>query len=232
MVIAGSHDTDLAKELIYTVLKDKMNVRRNVTEIWWDLSIPLNILGYQDKQRSFFGWINLVLKIILVLFTNPKNPHLLILNADTTNQHTVEYWSKFLEPKYLVVLNKSSNTNLIDELVFKTSLNDGKIIVPIELVASFEVFNQLKNNELFTYGATKGVDLELKLTKDKVTIKFESKELHLKKKLWWTYSKSITGALFSIAALEDISLTDAAFSSLKFTFPTKVMTRIKANLKM
>ena len=91
VVIAGNYDTELARELVYTVLKEKLNVRRNYSNIWWDLSIPLNILGYEDIQRSFIGWVGLLLSSSIALIKNKKNPQLLILNADAYCRVLVKY---------------------------------------------------------------------------------------------------------------------------------------------
>lgn len=230
MIIVGNTATDVARELIYTVLKDKVNVRRNTNSIWWDLSVPLNILGYDDRRYTALGWVKTFVSIVIALLLNKSNPQLIILNADSANKSTVKYWTDLVEPEYLVVLNYQGNTALTDEFVLRTINKSGTIVIPAKVVEEIPLLKKNKYKKIITY-ANVNSDLIIKTTsKGEIHVKYDSEEKLLNRKALPANSTLIAGAMFIVAANEGISLDDALFSSLKYTFPTKLLSRIKTNL--
>lgn len=45
IAVLGHFGTDIAREALYAIISENTNVRRNTNRIWWDMSIPLTILG-------------------------------------------------------------------------------------------------------------------------------------------------------------------------------------------
>src|SRR5690606_25350599 len=204
------------KEMLYTVLKEKDNVRRNVEDIWWDLSIPLNVLGYEDKQRSYTEWMNLIISAFVAILKNKSNPHLLILNADTKNKDTANYWSNFLNPEYLVVLNYQEDSIFANELLRKNEIIEGKVIASKNFAG--EIPKEITKGRVFTYGSQKADLLLKRLSDGRLRITYKKEKISLPKKLWPTVSPRITGAIFSVALLEGFDLQNTAYACLKYTF--------------
>lgn len=227
-VVVGVSGSDIVKEMLYTVLKEKVNIRRNVEDIWWDLSVPLNILGYEDKQRSFLEWIRLVFSAFGAIIKNKPNPHMLVLNIDTKDKQIAKYWSDFLTPKYLVVLNYQQNDIFTNNLLVNISNTGGKVIVQENLLDRFNEVCDTKH--LFTYGSGKSDLLLKKLSDGRLKIDYRRKEIILPKKLWPSVSIRISGAIFSVALLEGFDLSSIAYACLKYTFPKGVLHKIKKNL--
>jgi hypothetical protein len=230
MIIVGDTATDVARELIYTVLKEKINVRRNTNSIWWDLSVPLNILGYEDRRYTALGWLKTFVSVVIALLLNKSNPQLIILNADSANKSTVKYWTELVEPEYLVVLNYQGNTALTDEFVLRTINKSGTIVIPAKVVGEIPLLKKNKYKKIITY-ANVNSDLIIKTTsKGEIYVKYASEEKILNRKALPANSTLIAGAMFIVAAEEGISIDDSLFASLKYTFPTKLLSRIKTNL--
>lgn len=230
VVILGIGGSDIVKEILYTVLKEKRNVRRNVADVWWDLSIPLNILGYEDKKRPLINWAGLIISAVVALLKNKSNPQVLIINADTGNKSTVDYWSKFIHPHYLVLLNYDENSLLSNRLIMQTSTTGGKIIVHENSSEKILAKNEIEKNNIFTFGSRMS-ELKLKfLTDGRLKVMFKKEKIILPRKIWLSVSQNISGALFSVAVLEGISLRNIAFSFLKYSFPRSMISKIKTNL--
>lgn len=230
IVILGIGGSDIVKEILYTVLREKMNVRRNIADIWWDLSVPLNVLGYDDKQRSTPEWIKLVISAFVALVRNKSNPQGLIINADTSKKATVDYWSKFVHPDYLVVLNYDENSLLTNKLLTQINSTEGKIVIHESLISKVLKKIDLEMENFFSYGNKDG-DLNIKSLKDgKLKIEYLKEKVILPKKLWISISENISGALFSVAVLEKFPLKSIAYAFLKYSFPRSMITRIKTNL--
>jgi len=207
-----------------------MNIRRNIADIWWDLSIPLNVLGYEDKQRSSVEWINLIFSAFVALIKNKSNPQGLIINADTSKKSTVDYWSKFVHPDYLVVLNYDENSLLTNRLLTQINTTEGKIIIREKLIEKIRNKINFEDDKYFSYGQ-QNADLKVKSLSDgKLKIEYKKEKVILPKKLWISISENITGALFSVAILEKFTLKSIAYSFLKYSFPKSMLSRIKTNL--
>lgn len=230
IVILGIGGSDIVKEILYTVLREKMNIRRNIADIWWDLSIPLNVLGYEDKQRSSVEWFNLIFSAFVALIKNKSNPQGLIINADTSKKSTVDYWSKFVHPDYLVILNYDENSLLTNRLLTQINTTEGKIIIREKLIEKIRKKIDFEDDKYFSYGQ-QNADLKIKSLSDgKLKIEYKKQKVILPKKLWISISENITGALFSVAVLEKFTLKSIAYSFLKYSFPKSMLSRIKTNL--
>lgn len=151
IVVAGWYDTDIVKEGIYSVLSDKLKIRKNTKKIWWDLSIPLIILGLVDKRRNLFWWFYVLLKSFLSLIFIQKNTkHYIVLSVNMGNKDIVDYWSKLVVPELLIVTSyKEEKSELIDMLAENTKYNGGKRLINTEIKSEkFQGFS--------TYGYTLG----------------------------------------------------------------------------
>ncbi|MFQ5493212.1 MAG: hypothetical protein ACE5DX_03575 [Candidatus Dojkabacteria bacterium] len=230
IVVAGWYGTSLAREMLYTVLSDRLKVRRNTSEIWWDFSIPLAILGYKDKRRNPFEWVLLIIRATLYLFFGRYNPHVLILDADCTYNSTASYWASFVKPDYLLVLNYEREAAVVRELVDSTDKKNATVIFNPE-TTSKSLVKKLKKHRTFTFGKEKGRSLTVKTNKKKIKIGYNQKQIALPKSYLPSFSTDMLGGVFAVAVLKGLNLTEAGFNSLKFELPTKVVTKIRSKLE-
>jgi UDP-N-acetylmuramyl pentapeptide synthase len=117
IVITGWAGSGLVRELSYHLLQEKYNVRRNTTEVWWDFSVPLAVLGYEDKEYSVPGWLWVMAKSALSLILRPKYPHKIIINLDTSVEDIAEYWSKNISPNIVIVLKERPDSKVLKKFL-------------------------------------------------------------------------------------------------------------------
>ncbi len=230
VIISGRVGSDVARELIYTVLKEKKNIRRNVSPIWWDLSIPLNVLGYEDKEYSLLGWLKIIFSAYVALLINQPNPQLLLLNVDSENKSTIKYWTDIINPKYLIILSYEENSDLLEGLIMRAIRNDGYIILPKAIRNDIELLKSSKGKNILDYGTQNSSLIIKNKDKEEIQIEYQKQTKVFSKKALPAHSNLIAGAMFLVAAQEGINIDDALFASLKYTFPSKLLSRVKANL--
>lgn len=227
-VLVGGKSSGLVKEILYTVLREKLNVRRNISEIRTKRSLPLMVLGYEDGKRSPVGWIGIFIKILTAIVRNKTNPHLLLINLSANKKEILDYWANLISPKYIVILDYSKKELLTDSLLNRVK-DKGKVILDETYKGLLPT--DLEKTQLFTYGGLSG-DLILKRLKDgRLKLNYKSEELVLPKKLWPAVSNKISGSLFSVALLEGFSLREIAFASLKYSFPIDMISKVRNNIE-
>lgn len=155
IIVVGWYGTELVKEGIYSILSEKYIVRRNTKSIWWDLSIPLVILGYEDKKYSVFGWINIFFRSIFALFLNPVNPHKIIINLNLAEKNTSEFWSRIITPELLIITSNKEGKSFIIHSLTQGLLEDKKCIfisndISEDIFMKYKKFGVGDNGQLIT----------------------------------------------------------------------------------
>jgi hypothetical protein len=228
IVVLGINGTEIIKELGYTVLSNQIKVRRIINKPWWDLSIPLSILGYKDEKRSIIKWIYMIIKSYVYLTFGPKNPSTLILNLNYSHTSTMEYWSKILNPNILILSNYNKNIDSNEKFIENTANNNGKIIIhqnsQYKLSNKFQAYKHiyLIGNSKTSY--LRSIDNNGKFTfyHNKEKEEIDSKKLNF---------IPIDAFEFAIVLglIKKISLKNCIYQSLDFDMPT-VLSKIKTNL--
>ncbi|HLD03503.1 MAG TPA: hypothetical protein VJC17_01890 [Candidatus Dojkabacteria bacterium] len=229
IVINGWYGTEVARELLYTILSPTLLVRRNIKEIWWDFSIPLAVLGYKDKKRNPFAWVWLLLKAALYLLFGKKNPHILILSADCTYDATARYWGSFIKPEYLLILNYTKKAALTEELIKSTKFNKGTIIYDPDQT-NVKIQRVLQNTPTFTFSQYAPAKVQIIDQKNLFTIKYQKREISLPKEYFPAVSADLIAGVYSLALLMKMDLYEIGYNSLKFSLPDLVISKIKQNL--
>lgn len=228
VVITGWYGTEIAKDMLYTILSEKLKVRRNIREVWWDFSIPLGILGYKDKKRNFLEWTRLVFKATFYILFGKSNPQTLILSADSHVDSVINYWSSILEPHYLVIINNKDHKKVVNNLINKVNKNGLIICNPSKL--SKEVNVLLKDKNVYTFGEDKKSNIALNVDNEFVNIRSKDETIKLPKKKTPSFTQDILGGIFAFAEYKEFSLEDIAYGILKFETPGRVLKLIKSNL--
>lgn len=229
IVVAGAYDTRIVKDLSYTLLHPKVNVRRLNTEPWWDFSIPLAILGYKDVKRSIPSWLFLLFRANIRLLLGKPNPQAMILNLNYTKDDTADFWTSFIEPDILVITHFNKELKILNNLINNTRKKKGKIIINSK---DSKETSEILNNypKLFKFGL-KDADLIYETQSNHVVVlKKNSQRYELQTQFLPTVKPESIVAAISVALSKDIPLLEALYSLLKFEMPLKLVKNIKGIL--
>lgn len=229
IVVAGWYDTRIVKDLTYTLLHPKFNVRTSVDDPWWDLSIPLNILGYKDKKRSILSWMGLLIRAYFRLLLGRSNPHGLILNLNYSKEDTAKFWTSFLKPNILVVTHYNKDMKILKKLIENTKKMKGTIIFNnkdkkdiLKMIGGYSDF--------FIYGEDDG-DMIYDDKKDNILLlKRKDQKYELQTQFIPVVKAESIAASISVAIVKGVPLVEALYSLLKFEMPLRVVKNIKGIL--
>lgn len=227
VIVTGFHGTELVKEGIYHSLSQKFNVRRNTNQILWDMAIPLSILGYADRRRNPVEWFALFLRATLYLLFGPKNPHTIVLNANCTFKETAEFWSSFLKPDYLIILNGKEKSRIVDALLDRLDPEKGTLIYNADQIGLSSVESRNFKN-MFSYSGSNDADLVYSV-KERILI-YKSSKTKLPTILPPVLYSHIA-AIFSLGIKKGISLEESAYEALKFDLSSILLQRITKNIE-
>lgn len=226
ILVTGWTGTSVVRELIYHILEDKFNVRRNVDEVWWDLSVPLTILGYDDKRRSVFEWISLVIRATYSLLFNPKYPHKIVINLDTSSEETAKFWSEWVNPNIVVILRERPTSKVVKMI----SNREGS--EQILFVYNPHLFKGLKKKQHreFIYSAC-GRDLQYKKSKALLEVTYRSEKAQIKIPPICKFIWELIPAALSVGILDGMSLDELAFNVAHFDFHPHQVKKVISKLK-
>jgi len=77
--VTGSVGKTSTKEAIFTVLRRKFTVRRNIKNYNNELGVPLTILDEETGGRSFWHWLKVFLVGFFGIFYTKNYPEVLVL---------------------------------------------------------------------------------------------------------------------------------------------------------
>lgn len=101
--ITGSMGKSSTKEAIYSVLRERFNVRRNLKNFNNEIGLPLTVLGLESGGRSFWGWFVNILKALAAIFYYPNYPQILILEMGVDKPGDMKYLLSIARPHLAVV---------------------------------------------------------------------------------------------------------------------------------
>ena len=218
ILISGWTGTSISRELVYHFLKDKYNVRRNVKKVWWDLSIPLIILGYEDKKRNFLEWVVLIIRAFFSITFKPSYPHKIIIDLDTSLEEIASFWLDFVNPNIVLLLREKPESKIVE--VFLNRKGSEKIIYSFNPKQVEHTDTELLRS--FTYG-TRNVDLTYKKNKNILELSYRSKEANVSIPKQWIFMWEIIPASISVGILQGLSLEYLANTLPTFTpHPTEL----------
>jgi len=140
--VTGSVGKTSTKEAIYTVLKNRFRVERNVFNLNTEIGMPLTIIRGKDAKRNIFLWFyNFFHTLWLFIFKTKKYPQILVLEMSEDAPGMIKYLVDLARPKIGVIttigdppvhLEYYKNTNqLIEEISYlpqNLTLNDSMIL--------------------------------------------------------------------------------------------------------
>jgi len=171
--VTGSVGKTSTKEAIYTVLKNKFKVERNVFNLNTEIGMPLTIIKGKDAKRNIFLWFyNFFHALWLFIFKTKKYPEILVLEMSEDAPGMIKYLANLARPKIGVIttigdppvhLEYYKNINqLIEEISYlpqNLTLNDTMILnADNALVLGFKDKTVAK---VFSYGFSEYSDIKV-----------------------------------------------------------------------
>ena len=171
--VTGSVGKTSTKEAIYTVLKNKFRVERNVFNLNTEIGMPLTIIKGKDAKRNIFLWFyNFFHALWLFIFKTKKYPEILVLEMSEDAPGMIKYLADLARPKIGVIttigdppvhLEYYKNINqLIEEISYlpqNLTLNDTMILnADNALVLGFKDKTVAK---VFSYGFSEYSDIKV-----------------------------------------------------------------------
>ena len=103
IAIVGEGKTGIAREAIYTALKDKFPTRRNLEYPFADFALPLTILGVRSYPTNYWEWFKTLLKAKIQLLFLPPHKNFLVLEVGYVHKPTFDYFWQITQPQVLVI---------------------------------------------------------------------------------------------------------------------------------
>src|SRR4030042_3579142 len=103
--VTGSVGKTSTKEAVFTVLSAKFRVRKNEKNYNNEIGLPLTVLGLESGGGSFWKWLAILLKFVLVITLESKKryPEILVLEMGADRPGDIKYLVDFLKPEVGVV---------------------------------------------------------------------------------------------------------------------------------
>ncbi len=102
--ITGSVGKTSTKEAIYTVLKIKKRVRKNIKNYNNEFGLPLTIIGAESPGRNLLGWFGLGFRVLKMLVITDKNyPEVLVLEMGIDRPGDMDYLNTIAKPNIGVI---------------------------------------------------------------------------------------------------------------------------------
>jgi len=95
--VTGSVGKTSTKEVIYAVLKDKYNVRRNIKNYNNEIGVPLTILGQETGGSSSWRWLQIFLVGLFEFFFTKDYPQVLVLEMGADRLGDIAYLTSFVK---------------------------------------------------------------------------------------------------------------------------------------
>ncbi len=118
IVVSGLHGTSITGHILAEMLRPELTIRHQLQRPSWDFSIPLAILGIEDRRYSIIGWIPVLIKAVFLLIFSPMVPSWVILQIGNAKKDIVNYWLSIVQPEVTVFLDSgTSRPWMLKELV-------------------------------------------------------------------------------------------------------------------
>jgi UDP-N-acetylmuramyl pentapeptide synthase len=103
--VAGTSGTKLTGEMFGEMLSADHIVRKQLEKPFWDFSIPLTILGIEDRKYNAWEWLGVILECLKVLIFGRSIPGWVVLQMNTLKKDIINYWLDIVSPDVSILTN-------------------------------------------------------------------------------------------------------------------------------
>lgn len=168
--LTGSMGKSSAKEAIYTVLKDRFNVRVSPKNYNNEIGLPLTIIGAASAGRNLAGWLSVGGRACGLLIRRDKHyPRVLILEMGVDRPGDMSYLTSIAPPtiglmtgvsySHLEYFGSLVNIKKEKQILVENTAKQGMVILNHDNFAAREMAVAAKARVL-TYGLQAGADLQ------------------------------------------------------------------------
>lgn len=229
-VVSGWFGTEITREFVYSSLSTKYDVRRNLTNPWWDMSYPLAVLGYNDARRNLLEWLSLLFRVSMRLMFGKSHKHNIVFNINYSNPHSIKYWETFIYPNYLIITSYKKNYEFIDKLIKGTIKNKGKIIYSRK---DKEILKNIFGNyqKIYSFGKNDvKCNLLISETESNTTFECMKEKISIKKMVLPGVSNEIIASSLLLGKIKNINMSDSLYAIIKVGLPQRLLYQLKADL--
>ena len=101
--ITGSVGKSSTKQAIYTVLRDKFDVRCSLKNYNNEIGLPLTIFDSLSPGRNIEGWLKILFRVSKMLLFRVNYPEILILEMAADHPGDIKYLTNIATPKIGVI---------------------------------------------------------------------------------------------------------------------------------
>ena len=228
IVVAGFTGSEVTKEGIYQILKEKFVVRRNTAQISWDMSLPLAVLGYKDEKRNSIEWLGLIGRAIVTLIFGRNNPHTLVLNANCKYEETARFWSSFLTPNYFIALSSPDESKIVRN-IFKKLKGKKSVVIYDNSKIDAKTLNKYKYLKAMSFGEV-GTGANLMFDTKTRELIYQGKSVKIPT-IVPLFTYSFIAGVFLAVINHQLSFEEASVEALKFDLGLFLTQRIKENIE-
>lgn len=164
IVVAGTHGTKLTGEFLSEALQPEYVIRKQLEASFWDFSIPLAILGFDDKRYSTWGWLSLLIRALFMLVFGESNFTWTLLQMNTYSKKIAMYWMNILEPEISIIVNTKRSLRALESLLASKTR---ELVVVSSDDMGFDQSVLQKNCRLILVGKDKDSDVVIDDIKEK-----------------------------------------------------------------
>jgi len=166
--ITGSVGKTSTKEAVFTVLSSQFRVRRSEKNYNNEIGVPLTIIGAESGRGSFWGWLGVFFKWLIVIILPIEYPEILILEMGADRPGDIKYLTSIIHSNVGIVTEVSFShieffKNLEgvakEKMSLVSDLNEKSLAI---VNLDNEYIRKLKNQvkcRLVTFGFSDGSDL-------------------------------------------------------------------------
>ena len=224
IVIFGDNYTDIMKEGIYTILKDRGHkVRRNYVNFDKDIDIPMFICIDKDNF-SFINLFILLFKFPFIMLVKNRKDEYLVLDITTYNASVVHFYLKFIKPSICVFLDITKKSSIYEDRIIERSLKDAIIVYDGDSIFKKHLIFDI-NKKYFSFGENVENKLFFNVSLDNIEITYEEHSYTLKNNYKDIPPKVIAGMILTGLSL-DISFHNVLNSVANFNIPHKKLQKV------
>lgn len=166
--ITGSVGKTSAKEAVFLAVSGKFRTRKNIKNYNNEIGIPLTIIGAESGSRSFFKWLKVFFKWLIIVLFPLEYPEVIVLEMGVDRPGDMKRLTDFIPVKIGIVTVISSSHLEFFKGIDQIAKEKGKIIedLPRGGIAILNVDDELVSgmmegveSEAISYGFSEGAQV-------------------------------------------------------------------------